>query len=200
MKRNGIKAILFDLDGVLVDAVEWHYEALNRALVECGYEPIGRDDHIKKYNGLPTKQKLEMMGIKDDRVNELKKKFTAEIVEERCKPDEEKRLMLDMLVEKYYLAVCSNAIKESVVDMLTKAKIEDEFTLILGNDEITNPKPDPEIYLKAFEILGVKPEECLIIEDAPHGIEAAKASGATVIAVRGYKDVNINLFRRIGCL
>lgn len=200
MPRNGIKAIIFDMDGVLVDACEWHYEALNRALVDCGYEPINRDDHIKKYNGLPTKQKLEIMGIDDLRISELKKKYTAEIVEERCKPNEEKMVLTDMLVEKYALACCSNAIQESVEDMLTRAGIIDNFMFVVGNDEIKNPKPNPEIYLKAFELLRVKPEECLIIEDAPHGIEAGKASGATTIAVRGYKDVNIDLFRRLGCL
>lgn len=192
--------IIFDMDGVLIPACDWHRDALNRALVDCGHEPIGIDDHIKKYNGLPTKQKLEMMGINDPRISELKKKYTAEIVAEKCKPDKDKIEMLQELSKKHTLACCSNAIKESVVDMLTRAGLINYFDLVIGNDEITNPKPDPEIYLTAFRKLGVKPEECLIIEDAPHGIEAAKASGAIVVAVRGYEDVNINLFRRLRCI
>jgi len=200
--ENGIKAILFDMDGVLVDACEWHYEALNKALTKNGLNPIERTDHLSVYNGLPTKKKLHMMGLSGemiDKVSADKKQFTAQIVKERCKPDIQKHLILYAL-DGYKLACCSNAIKESVVDMLTKAKINEYFDLILGNDEIENPKPNPEIYLKAFKELGVEPEECLIIEDAPHGIEAAKASGATCIAVRGYEDVNIDLFRRLGCL
>lgn len=198
-----MKAILFDLDGVLVDACEWHYEALNKALVECGYDPIRRDDHIKIYNGLPTKKKLEKMGLSSEeinRVSELKKLDTKQLIEKECKPSEKKIAMLNELKKKHLLACCSNAIKESVKDMLKKSGIFCFFDLVLGNDEIKNPKPDPEIYLKAFEELKVKPEECLIVEDAPHGIEAAKASGATVIAVRGYDDVNLELFRRLQCL
>jgi beta-phosphoglucomutase len=194
-----IKAILFDMDGVLIDATEWHYEALNRALVDCGYKPIKRDDHLKKYNGLPTKQKLKIMGIDDPKIIELKKKYTSEIIKENCKIDHTKIEMLYELSKKYKIACCSNAILESVVDMLERSGIYKYFDLVQGNDNLTNPKPDPEIYLKAFEKLDVKPEECLIVEDAPHGIEAAKASGAVVIAVRGYEDVNIELFRRLEC-
>jgi len=187
--------IIFDLDGVLVDATEWHYEALNKALIQCGYKPINRGDHISKYNGLPTKQKLKLMNIDDPRIVELKKKYTSDIIWKKCLPNQEKILMLKYLSEKYKIACCSNAIKESVVDMLKKSELYEYFDLILGNDEIEKPKPDPEIYLKAFDILGVKPEDCLIVEDAPHGIEAAKASGARVLAVRGYDDVNLFLFR-----
>ena len=60
-----IEAILFDLDGVLVDACDWHYESLNSALISSGYNPISREDHIEKFNGLPTKVKLSMLGIPD---------------------------------------------------------------------------------------------------------------------------------------
>ena len=199
--ENKLKTIIFDLDGVLIDACEWHYGALNKALKKCSLKPIGRNDHLKKYNGLPTATKLEMMSINEEnsrKVRELKKKYTAEIIAKECKPDNEKIEMLHSL-KNYTLACCSNAIKESIVDMLTKSNMINYFDLVIGNDEIKNPKPDPEIYLKAFEILKVKPEECLIIEDAPYGIEAAKASGAIVIAVKGHKDVNLDLFRRLNC-
>lgn len=194
-----MKAIIFDLDGVLIDATEWHYKALNKALVKCGYKPIGREDHIKKYNGLPTKEKLKLMGINEPEINELKKKYTSEIIAKKCKPDQEKIDMLKTLCSDHIIVCCSNAIKESVVDMLTKSSLLPYFDLIIGNDYIEKPKPDPEIYLTAFNLLHIKPKDCLIIEDAPHGIEAAKMSGALTIAVRGYKDVNLDLFRRIGC-
>jgi HAD superfamily hydrolase (TIGR01509 family) len=194
-----MKAIIFDLDGVLIDACEWHFKALNRALIKSGNHAISRKDHINKYNGLPTRDKLKMMGIYDPIVSELKKKYTAELIVKNCKPDKEKIKMVEELCQDYILAVCSNAIQSSVVDMLKRANIYQYFELIMGNDEIENPKPNPEIYLKAFEKLRLKPKDCLIVEDAPHGIEAAKMSGALTIAVRGYKDVNIDLFRRISC-
>jgi len=194
-----MKAIIFDLDGVLVDACEWHYGALNMALEENGLKPIGRDDHIKVYNGLPTLKKLEIMGADEEtkkRVVYDKKRFTKEVVDEKCKPNLNKIEMLFSL-QGYKLACCSNAIKESVEQMLKKSYLYDYFDEIMGNDEGFAPKPAPDIYLETAKRLGVDIKDCLIVEDAPHGIEAAKASGAMVLAVRGYEDVNIDLFRRL---
>ena len=81
--------------------------------------------------------------------------------------------------------------------MLKSAHLFDHFDLIIGNDEVTRPKPHPEIYQIAMERLGLAPEVCIIVEDAPHGIQAAKASGARVIEVRGVEDVNFSLFEKI---
>lgn len=196
-----IKAILFDLDGVLIDATEWHYEALNKALGVFGYS-INRNDHIRVYNGLPTNEKLKIMSEKDGlpvglhkTIKSLKKKYTDEIVNQRCRPDYTKQLLLSHLKNKNYkLACCSNAQKYSVLNMLKMAQIDIFFDHVIGNDEGFKPKPAPDIYLSAFERLEVLPEECVIVEDAPHGIEAAKASGAQVVAVRGFEDVNLSLF------
>ena len=196
-----IKAIIFDLDGVLIDATEWHFEALNKALGLFGYS-IGRDDHIKIFNGLPTTEKLKIMSEKDglpmdlhELIKAMKKKYTDEIVSQKCRPDHTKQLMLTHLKNKgYKLACCSNAQKYSVMNMLIKSEMDHFFDEIIGNDEGFKPKPAPDIYLAAFAKLNMLPEETIIIEDAPHGIEAAKASGAQVIAVRGYKDVNLTLF------
>ena len=84
--------------------------------------------------------------------------------------------------------------------MLASAQIDHFFDEIIGNDEGWLPKPSPEIYLGAFARLSISPDEAVIVEDAPHGIEAAKASGAQVIAVRGYEDVNLSLFYNLNLL
>lgn len=196
-----IKAIIFDLDGVLIDATEWHYEALNKALELFGHT-IGREDHIKVYNGLPTNEKLNIMSEKQglpkglhEPIKAMKRKYTDEVVAQRCRPNHAKQLMLAHLKNKGYNLVCaSNAQKYSVTNMLIRSQIDHFFDHIIGNDEGYKPKPAPDIYLAAFEKLGIEPHEAIIIEDAPHGIEAAKASGAQVIAVRGYEDVNLSLF------
>lgn len=195
-----IKAVIFDLDGVLVDATEWHYEALNDALKLFGFE-ITREEHTGFYNGLPTTEKLKVLsekkGLPQDLheiIKKLKRKYTDEKVAQLCRPSYEKQLMLSAIKTKgYKLACCSNAQKYSVLNMLTYSGLINFFELILGNDEGYLPKPSPEIYLSAFEKLGVKPEEAVIIEDAPHGIEAAKASGAKVIEVKGYHEVDLSL-------
>jgi HAD superfamily hydrolase (TIGR01509 family) len=196
-----IKAIIFDLDGVLIDATEWHYEALNKALGLFGYT-IGRGDHNEIYNGLPTNEKLKIMTEKQglprglhEIIKSMKRKYTDEIVSQKCRPDHKKQLMLNHLKNKgYKLACCSNAQKYSVMNILIKSEIDHFFDEIIGNDEGFKPKPAPDIYLATFAKLNVLPEETIVIEDAPYGIEAAKASGAQVIAVRGHEDVTISLF------
>lgn len=196
-----IKAIIFDLDGVLVDATDWHYDALNDALKLFGYE-VGLEEHLNTYNGLPTAEKLKLMSEKKglpvglhEIIKVMKRKLTDEKVRQLCNPSHEKQIMLTNLKNKgYKLACCSNAQKYSVLNMLQNARINHFFDLILGNDEGYKPKPEPDIYLAAFKQLKVIPNNTLIIEDASHGIEAAKRSGAKVIAVRGYEDVNLSLF------
>lgn len=84
--------------------------------------------------------------------------------------------------------------------MLKSSGIDNYFDLILGNDEGFKPKPNPGIYLASFKKLKIKPQEALIIEDATHGIEAAKRSGGKVIAVRGFEDVNLTLFLDLNLL
>ena len=81
--------------------------------------------------------------------------------------------------------------------MLKSAQLFDFFDIIIGNDEIKNPKPNPEIYKTAFERLGLRPEECIIVEDAPPGIASAKASGGVVYEVRNTDDVTMSLFEKI---
>ncbi len=196
-----IKAIIFDLDGVLIDATEWHYEALNDALKLFGHE-IGLDEHVSTYNGLPTLEKLNLMSERKglpkglhEIIKIMKRKFTDERVRQLCNPSHEKQIMLKTLKDKgYKLACCSNAQKYSVVNMLKFAGLDNYFNLILGNDEGYKAKPEPDIYLAAFKQLKISPKEAIIIEDASHGIEAAKRSGAKVIAVRGFEDVNLSLF------
>lgn len=197
-----IKAVIFDLDGVLVDATEWHYEALNDALGLFGFE-ITKEEHLGFYNGLPTVEKLKVLSEKKglpqelhEVVKKMKRKYTDEKVARLCRPSYEKQIMLAQLKARgYKLACCSNAQKYSVVNMLTCAGIIDFFDLVIGNDEGYAPKPSPDIYLATFEKLGIKPAEAVIIEDAPHGIQAAKASGAKVIAVKGYHEVDLLLLQ-----
>ena len=74
--------------------------------------------------------------------------------------------------------------------MLDKGDLLKSMDLVLSNQDVANPKPHPEIYLKAFERLGLKPEEVVIVEDSHHGIMSAKASGAHVLEVSGFDDVN----------
>lgn len=198
-----VKAIIFDLDGVLVDATEWHYEALNRALALFGYN-ISRYQHVTAYNGLPTRKKLEMLSVEkgfprglQSLVNKIKQKYTREEILRSCTPVFEKEFMVHQLKrDGYKLGVCSNSIRESVELMLRGSGILELFDCVLSNEDVKQPKPDPEMYLAAFQRLGVKPEEAMVVEDAPHGIEAARRSGAVLCEVSGFNEVDYARIKR----
>lgn len=191
-----IKAILFDMDGVLIDAKEWHYHALNRALELFGFI-IEREAHLTTYDGLPTKKKLEMLASAHGLprklipfVNQLKQVYTLEKIYTACKPQFIHRYALGNLSrEGYKIAVCSNAVRQSVETMMHLSALDEYLNLILSNEDVANAKPDPEIYLTAMSRFGLQPQECLVVEDNENGIRAAKASGAFVMCVNAVDDV-----------
>src|SRR5580698_402296 len=126
-----IKAVIFDMDGVLIDAKEWHYEALNRALALFGFQ-ISRYDHLTAYDGLPTKTKLEMLSLEKKLprelhpfINKMKQSYTMEIVHSKCKPRFAQEYALATLKSRgYRLAVASNSIRDSVEIMMHKARLD----------------------------------------------------------------------------
>ncbi|MDO4674665.1 HAD family phosphatase [Campylobacter sp.] len=192
-----IKAILFDMDGVLIDAKDWHYEALNQALRIFGFE-ISRYEHLNVFDGLPTKKKLELLSATTnlppalhDFINEMKQKFTMNLIHLHCKPRFCHEYALSRLKnEGYKMALCSNSIRRSIEIMMQKSALEGYFEFYLSNEDVKKSKPDPEIYQKAMASLNLAPWECLIVEDNENGIKAAKASGAHVMMVREVDEVN----------
>lgn len=198
MPKNKIKAVIFDMDGVLIDAKDWHYDALNKALRLFGFE-ISRYDHLVTYDGLPTSKKLKMLtaerGLPEklhDFINTMKQKYTMEITHIQCRPIFQHEYALSNLKARdYKLAVASNSIKDTVEVMLTKSNLISYMDCVLSNQDVDMPKPAPDIYLKAMERLGVRAEECLILEDNDHGIRAARTSGAHVVVVNDVKDVTL---------
>jgi len=194
-----IKAILFDMDGVLIEAKEWHYEALNRALKLFGM-PISRFDHLTSFDGLPTLRKLEILSIERGLpkelhvfINEMKQKFTMEIVHTRCKPMFiHEYALLKLKYKGYKLAVCSNSVRNTVETMMQRSALSGYLDLMISNEDVSKGKPDPEMYMRAMKHFALKPTECLIIEDNENGIKAAKASGAHLLAVKNVTEVNID--------
>ena len=191
-----IKAVIFDMDGVLIDAKEWHYEALNRALALFGFS-ISRYDHLVTFDGLPTSRKLEMLSVERGLprslhpfINEMKQHYTLEYVYTKCKPKFVHQYALSRLKsEGYHLALASNSIRNTVDMMMEKADLDQYLDFKLSNQDVKKSKPDPEIYQVAMSRLGLKPEECLIAEDNQNGIKAALASGAHLFKVDTVNDV-----------
>jgi HAD superfamily hydrolase (TIGR01509 family) len=196
--KNKIKAIIFDMDGVLIEAKDWHYDALNRALGLFGHT-ISRYDHLVTYDGLPTVTKLDMLTLErglprslHEFINELKQKYTLELVYQHCKPRFYHEYALSQLKSQGYSIACgSNSVRESIEIMLEKSDLMKYMEVVVSAQEVSEPKPSPEMYQKIISNFSLKPEECLIIEDNENGIKAAKASGAHVLIVKEVDEVNI---------
>jgi len=194
-----IEAVVFDMDGVLIDAKEWHYESLNKALALFGFE-ISRYDHLTAFDGLPTSRKLEMLSVMSQLprdlhpfINRMKQAYTMEMVYERCRPRFIHEYALSRLKAKgYRLAVASNSILPTVRTMMEKADLGRYLDLMLSADDVTQPKPSPEIYQTAMARLGVASHNCLVVEDNDNGVRAARASGAHVLVVADVSEVNFD--------
>jgi beta-phosphoglucomutase len=197
--RQEIKAVVFDMDGVLIDAREWHYEALNRALGLLGYE-ITRYEHLSSFDGLPTRRKLQMLTVErglpaelHSFLNSLKQQFTLEYVATRCKPVFQHQYALARLkAAGYRLGVASNSVRRTIDEMMERADLMRYLDVVVSNEDVAKGKPDPEMYVKAMADLGVRPEETVVVEDNENGIKAATAAGAHVLVVDNPEDVALD--------
>jgi HAD superfamily hydrolase (TIGR01509 family) len=192
-----VKLIIFDLDGVLVDAKKIHYDALNKSLLEQGENfIINWDDHLLIYDGLKTSQKLEILHRKKqlpkssfEEVWKQKQKYTNEFLSD-IKPRKELIECLYKLSENgYKIVCCSNSIRKTVNSVLCKLNIIEFFDLILSNEDVKNSKPHPEIYWEAISKMNLLPEETLIIEDSPYGLLAADRSKSNILRVTSPEEV-----------
>ncbi len=202
-----IKLICFDLDGVLVDSKETHFTAFNMALSEFGEKyVISFDEHLKKYDGLPTLKKLDLLnrekGFPKEKFDEVwnrKQELTNDVIK-RCVNINYK---ICDLFEKLYkdgikIYVCSNSIRQTTKMYLLKLGLVEWVEEYITNEDVNFPKPHAAMYMKAMLNAGVSPKETLIVEDSHVGITAANASAANVCIVKNTNDVNIdNIYSHI---
>jgi HAD superfamily hydrolase (TIGR01509 family) len=193
------KLIIFDLDGVLVEAKQIHYDTLNQALIEVGEQYIITEiEHLSTYDGLKTNQKLDMLtknkGLPKEvheKVWNRKQHLTIEAISQLQTNHLLVHLFNELRERGYQLACCSNSIRRSVLVMLSKIGLIEYMDLILSNEDVKNSKPHPEMYWKAMSMMGCLPEETLIVEDSPHGLLAASRSRANVLRVDNPHDLTL---------
>jgi len=199
-----IKCILYDLDGVLVDACEIHYESFNQALMDvCGFK-LSRREHEATFNGLPTKTKLEILSRHEradmsvfDAVYQAKQAYTWEQVDQLV-TDPVKRELHQKTKELGYKVGCvTNSILLSAEKMLLHTGQHEFMDIIISNEDVTHPKPISEGYVTAMVRLGVEPSETLIVEDSPKGLEAAYGTGAHVMEVANATEVTWENIKRL---
>lgn len=192
-----IKLIIFDLDGVLVEAKKIHYETLNEALSSINTKyVIEWNEHLSKYDGLKTNQKLDILTKEKgllvkfhETIWSEKQRLTLIALSSLAKNTELINTLNSLVNDGYKIACCSNSIRKTVLTVLSKLGIIEFFDLIISNEDVKNSKPHPEMYWKAISSMSVLPEETLIVEDSPYGLLAAFRSKSHVLRVLSPHDV-----------
>jgi beta-phosphoglucomutase len=198
-----VKAVVFDMDGVLIDARDWHYEALNEALALFDAE-IDRQDHLRRFDGLPTRKKLEMLSAEGrlprhvhDTIDKVKQDRTLRIAARNLFPRLPHQIMLGWIRARGLgLGVATNSIRQTSEYMLDLAKVLPYLDVLVTNEDVDQAKPHPDIYLFASKALGVHPSEMLVIEDSKFGVESATTAGCRVLRVESPEDVNLGLIKQ----
>jgi HAD superfamily hydrolase (TIGR01509 family) len=195
-----INTVIFDMDGVLIDARDWHYEALNEALDIFGAK-IPYSEHLGRFDGLPTKTKLSTLAEEGrvpknlmHTIEAVKQERTLRAAAKLCFPRIEHILMLAELRRRGLgLAVATNSIRSTTQTMLAYAGVLEFMDYVVTNEDVKSPKPSPDVYLMACSKLGVMPESVLVVEDNVNGVRAAKSAGCKVLEVSDPSDLDLNL-------
>lgn len=188
--------VLFDLDGVLVDARPWHRQALQESLRSHGFH-LG-EGWESEVEGLPTKVKLKMLHIPEElhqSINDQKQTLTLRLIHQNAKPLPN---VIDTLVrlkaEGKRIGICSNAVRATVYAVMWRTAIVKYIDLVLSNEEARKPKPDPDIYLMALSCMKVPASEAVVVEDHPRGVAAAVRAGIRCVQVNDPSEVS---YRRL---
>ena len=202
------KAVIFDLDGVLVFTDKYHYLAWKKLADKLGIEfsehdndrlrGVSREESLdiilEKYHGEPISadKRKEYLEEKNDTYRESLGGMTPEDVS-----DEVRRTLLELSQMGYRLAIGSSS--KNTAYILERTQLTHAFDAVADGTMITRSKPDPEVFLKAAELLGENPSDCLVVEDADAGITAAHAAGMDAAAIgaaagSGRADYNLERF------
>lgn len=193
------QAIIFDLDGVLVDSRPLHFYSLNEALAEIDKKFIISDqEHVNTYDGLSTNRKLELLtmnkGLPKVVYNQIwnrKQTITLEKINE-FEEDEELIAYFELIQNKgIKIGVASNSIRKTLKRTLLRLGIIDQVDLFLSNEDVESPKPNPEIYWESMKKLKSDPENTVIFEDSHIGRAAAISSGAHLIEIENRDDLSL---------
>jgi len=193
-----IKAVIFDLDGVIVESENAHIEAEKQTFLKYGVQISA--DELHKYTGATAKVMLTELIAKyklDTTFEEIfrqKEDILDKLLEEDAEPTKGIITLLWKLKSRQIrLAIGSSSPKKQIKYVLSKLDITHLFDSAVGAEDIGHSKPDPEVFLKAAAELGVNPSECLVVEDSSLGVEAAKSAHMKCIGFRNPNSGNQDL-------
>jgi HAD superfamily hydrolase (TIGR01509 family) len=181
-----IKAVIFDMDGVIVDSEPINYEVIRITFEKAGVK-ISKKEFIEEWvvKGTGSREAIKRHDIKMslEDLQKIKKKIYLDVLKRKVKLKPDAKRTIINLHKKYKLALASQGHRYNIDIIVKKFKLSKFFQAIIGKQDVNKGKPNPEIFLKASKELKVKPEECLVIEDTEKGIIAAKRAGMICIAV-----------------
>lgn len=181
-------AILFDMDGVLVDSLDSWLYSLNAALKAFNHSEISRDEFIEKYWGHDLYDNLERMGL-DYEIGRFCNNIYGEHVN-AIKIYYDTKDTLKKL-EDYKKGIITNTPKDCAIQILKKFDIDHFFDIVITSDDVNKAKPNPEIVLKACEALGVEPENVVLVGDTDSDVKAGKAANCIVVGINTDGDYTI---------
>ncbi|MDA3941572.1 MAG: HAD family phosphatase [Spirochaetia bacterium] len=197
---NSDKCIIFDMDGVLIDSEPLHFDFENRLFKSLGIT-VSQEVHetfvgtssktmweiIKKTHSLPnTVPELVLKG-NSEFLDYLDNQKSLELIKGIIE------LLQRLKVAGFNLILASSSPHKLINHILSKCNIDEYFPIRISGDDVNNGKPDPEIFLKAAEVIGVKPENCLVIEDSTNGVNAAVKAGMKCVGYRNPGSGNQDL-------
>jgi HAD superfamily hydrolase (TIGR01509 family) len=187
---NLFQAIIFDMDGVLIDSEPLFLDAINTLVVQAGKEPITNDENKEQLLGTTVEEtwrrviKMRDLPLPVEEYVAQYDPIVRQVLEDHLVPQPGVRELIRTLKERrLHAAVASSSLRSWVELKLDTIGLRDAFDTYLGGDDVSSGKPAPDIYLKAATAIGIRPNECIAIEDSPFGIEAAKGAGMYTIAV-----------------
>lgn len=198
------RLVIFDLDGVLLDSREIHFDSLNRSLALNGQAAISREDHLSTYDGLPTSKKLALLTEKrgvptalHDTLWHTKQQETVRIFNEIKTDYELVSIMVRLKQQGVMIACASNSVRATVKTALLRLGVLDYIDYWVSNEDVKRPKPFPEMYWQCMTAMGVLPRNTVIVEDSHIGRQGALDSGANLVAVENRSDVTLGIVDRI---
>lgn len=189
------KLFVFDLDGVLLDSCDIHFEAFRQSLFEKTGRSVSKEEHDTQLNGLSTRMKLSKLEIDTDIADAIfarKQELTEEYFETLVVSERLQQMVHGMKAKGTKVMCASNCIRKTVETVLKKLGIYEMMDAVFSNEDVASPKPSPDIYTLAMKTAGIAPEDTLIFEDSYVGLQAAVASKAGVHYVKRAGDLTLD--------
>lgn len=183
-----IRAVLFDLDGVLVDSVEAWLIAFNETLGEFGKRTLTKEEFLERCWGSELEVNMEKLGLGQEGARHCQARYEEHIDEVKIPPNVRKTL--GSLREK--VGLVTSTPRMSVHQILSRFNLRKHFDAVITGDEVDKPKPDPAPVLKACKQLNVSPKEAVFVGDTKADIQAGRSAGCTVVGLNVKGDFKVN--------